>query len=72
MRQYPTPTPREIVPTDRGVLLRFDVALDRGQDYEMNVRLARRFAGGLAEAVGVSVSGVVGGVGGLVRGLLGR
>ena len=40
--------------------------------FSINDSLARRFAGGLAEAVGVSVSGVVGGVGGLVRGLLGR
>lgn len=40
--------------------------------FSINDSLARRFASGLAEAVGVSVSGVVGGVGGLVRGLLGR
>jgi len=40
--------------------------------FSINENLARRVAGGLAEAVGVSLSGMVDGVGGLIKGLLGR
>jgi len=40
--------------------------------FSINESLARRVAGGLAEAVGVSLSGMVDGVGGLIKGLLGR
>lgn len=40
--------------------------------FSLNENLATRLAGGLAEAVGVSLGGVVEGVGGVIRGLFGR
>lgn len=40
--------------------------------FSLNESLAARFAAGLAEAVGVSVGGVVQGVGRMIQGLLGR
>lgn len=55
--------------------IRLQFTLDGRLDdpgFSLNENLARRVAGGLAEAVGVSVSGVVEGVGGLFKGLLGR
>jgi hypothetical protein len=41
-------------------------------DFSLNANLAARFAVGLAQALGVSVKDVVQGLGGVVRGLLGR
>ena len=40
--------------------------------FSLNENLAKRFASGMAEAVGVSVGGVVQGVGSMVKGLFGR
>ncbi|MBX3604282.1 MAG: DUF748 domain-containing protein [Piscinibacter sp.] len=40
--------------------------------FSINDNLATRVAGGLAETLGVSLGGVVEGVGGVIRGLLGR
>lgn len=40
--------------------------------FSLNENLATRLAGGLAESVGVSIGGVVEGVGGVIKGLLGR
>jgi hypothetical protein len=40
--------------------------------FSINDSLATRLAGGLAETLGVSLSGVVEGVGGVIKGLLGR
>lgn len=40
--------------------------------FSLNENLATKIASGLAESLGVSLSGVVKGVGGLVKGLLGR
>lgn len=40
--------------------------------FSLNENLATRLAGGLAESVGVSIGGVVEGVGGVIKGLFGR
>lgn len=58
---------------DGRITLRFrlDGRLD-DPAFSVHENLAQRVGGALAEAVGVSLSGVVDGVGGLVKGLLGR
>ena len=58
---------------DGRITLRF--SLDGRLDdpgFSINENLAQRVGGALAETVGVSLSGVVEGVGGLFKGLLGR
>ena len=40
--------------------------------FSVNENFATRMASGLAETLGVSVGGVVEGVGGVIKGLLGR
>jgi hypothetical protein len=40
--------------------------------FSINDNLATKLAGGLAETLGVSLGGVVEGVGGVIKGLLGR
>ena len=58
---------------DGRITLRF--SLDGRLDdpaFSIQENLAQRISGALAETVGVSLSGVVDGVGGLFKGLLGR
>ena len=40
--------------------------------FSLNETIAMKLAGGLAESLGVSIGGVVEGLGGMVKGLLGR
>lgn len=55
--------------------IEFNFTLDGRLDdpaFSINDNLATRLAGGLAETLGVSLGGVVEGVGGVIKGLLGR